>query len=67
MELLDIVVLTEDLETPKLKKGALGTIVEEIDLDIFLVEFADTKGIPYAMPILKAEQLMKVYYEPVAV
>lgn len=66
LELLDVVVLTEALPALKLRKGELGTIVECLDKDVFLVEFADSKGITYSMPVLSASALMKVYYEPVA-
>lgn len=65
MELLDVVVLTQDIESKKLKKGSLGTIIEQLSKDIFMVEFVDTKGITYATSILSSAQLMKVYYEPV--
>jgi Domain of unknown function (DUF4926) len=65
MELLDVVVLTQDIESKKLKKGSLGTIIEELSEGIFMVEFVDTKGITYATPILSSEQLLKVYYEPI--
>jgi hypothetical protein len=64
-EILDVVVLTQALPLLNLRKGELGTIVEVLDKDVFLVEFADTKGVTYAMPSLKANALMKVYYEPV--
>jgi Domain of unknown function (DUF4926) len=64
-EILDVVVLTEAIASHKLRKGELGTIVELLDDDTFLVEFADTKGITYAMIPLKSSSLMKVYYEPV--
>ena len=66
LELLDVVVLTEALPALKLRKGELGTIVECLDKDVFLVEFADSKGITYSMPVLNASVLMKLYYEPVA-
>ena len=66
LELLDVVVLTEALPALKLRKGELGTIVECLEKDVFLVEFADFKGITYSMPSLSASVLMKVYCEPVA-
>lgn len=65
MELFDIVVLTQDIESKKLKKGSLGTIIEQLSADIFMVEFVDTKGVTYSTSILSSAQLMKVYYEPV--
>jgi len=63
IELLDVVVLTKPMPDLGLRKGALGTVVEVLDKDIFLVEFADTNGITYAMPALAAAELMKVYYQ----
>jgi Domain of unknown function (DUF4926) len=67
LSLLDVVVLLENLPIPNLKRGALGAIVEDFENDTFLVEFADTKGVTYAMPLLKSNQLMKVHYEAVEV
>lgn len=64
LNLLDVVVLTEDVPEEKLRRGALGTVVEEFGGDSFLVEFADPQGVTYAMPILTAHQLLKVHYEP---
>jgi hypothetical protein len=66
LELLDVVVLTEALPSLNLRKGELGTIAEELDKGVFLVEFADTKGVTYAMPVLNSSILMKVYYQPIA-
>lgn len=65
-EILDVVILMEALPNLNLRKGELGTIVEILDKDVFLVEFADTKGVTYAMTTLDSSILMKVYYEPVA-
>jgi len=64
LELFDMVVLTEPVSSHNLRKGELGTIVEILDEEVFLVEFADTKGVTYAMIPLKSSSLMKVYYEP---
>ena len=66
LKILDVVVLTEAIPLLNLRKGELGTIVEVLDKDVFLVEFADAKGVTYAMLSLKADALMKVYYEPMA-
>jgi Domain of unknown function (DUF4926) len=64
LELFDVVVLTEAISSHNLRKGELGTIVEILDEEVFLVEFADTKGVTYAIVPLKSSSLMKVYYEP---
>ena len=64
LELLDVVVLNKAIPTSKLRKGEIGTIVEELDSSVFLVEFADTKGVTYAMTAINASDLIKVYYAP---
>ncbi len=64
IELLDVVVLTEPIPKLGLRKGELGTVVELLGENVFLVEFADTNGVTYAMPTLSATELLKVYYEP---
>ncbi len=63
--LLDVVVLLADLPDEKLRKGSLGTVVELFDGGSFLVEFADLNGVTYALPVLSATQLMKIYQEPI--
>lgn len=64
LNLLDVVVLTEDVPSEKLRRGAIGTVVEEFGGDSFLVEFADGRGVTYAMPLLTIHQLLKVHNEP---
>ena len=65
ISLLDIVVASTDLPAEKLRKGSLGTVVETFDNASYLVEFANSDGVTYAMPVLTANQLIKVYQEPV--
>ncbi len=64
--LLDVVVLTQNLPEHHLPQGAIGTIVETLKGDVFLVEFADKHGVSYAMVDLPANLLMKVVREPLA-
>jgi Domain of unknown function (DUF4926) len=64
-DLLDLVVLTEPTPVHRLRKGALGTIVEILDSETFLVEFSDANGLSYAVTALKSSVLMKVYNEPI--
>ena len=66
LKLLDVVVLKKSLPLQKLVQGAIGTVVEILDADknIYLIEFADTKGIAYSILDLNASQLMKVVHEP---
>lgn len=67
LKLLDVIVLLTDLPDEKLRKGSLGAIVEVFDDQTYLVEFADLNGVTYALPILSAAQLIKVYQEPIEV
>jgi hypothetical protein len=62
--LLDVVALIEDVPQEKLYRGQVGTVVEVLAPDVFLVEFSDQKGRTYAMLELRAEQLMTLRYEP---
>ncbi|MHB8627869.1 MAG: DUF4926 domain-containing protein [Aggregatilineales bacterium] len=64
MKLYDMVALLEDLPAEGLKRGQVGTIVEIWQPDIYEVEFADTRGITYAMVALRSEQLITLYWHP---
>lgn len=64
MNLHDIVALIEDVPEHNLKRGQVGTIVDEWTPGVFEVEFADTNGIAYAMVALRADQLMTLHWEP---
>ena len=64
--LFDVVVLTQNLPDYHLPQGAIGTIIEILKKDVFLVEFADKHGVAYAMAELPANLLMKVVREPMA-
>lgn len=64
MNLYDVVALLEDLPEHALKRGQVGTLVEEWEPGVFEVEFADTSGITYAMVALRENQLMTLYWHP---
>lgn len=66
MKVLDVVALSEDLPEKGLKRGQVGTIVESWDEGVFEVEFANPQGLAYAMLALKEEQLLPLYWQPVA-
>jgi hypothetical protein len=65
IKLLDVVALTEDLADRKLRRGQVGTVVENLAPGVFEVEFTDNDGRAFASPALKATQLMILYYQPV--
>ncbi len=64
IQLLDVVALTEDLSERDLRKGQVGTIVEELAPNVFEVEFSDNQGHAYAMLALRSDQLLVLHYEP---
>ena len=67
IKLLDVVALTEDLADRKLRRGQVGTVVENLAPGVFEVEFTDNDGRTFASLALKATQLMVLYYQPVEV
>lgn len=60
--LLDVVALIEDLPFHHLKRGQVGTIVEELAPDVFEVEFSDSEGRTYAQLAVKAPQLLLLQF-----
>ncbi len=65
IKLLDVVALTEDLPERKLRRGQVGTVVENLAPGVFEVEFTDNDGRAFASLALKSTQLMILYYQPV--
>jgi hypothetical protein len=65
IEMHSVVALLEDLPEQGLVRGQVGTVVETWALGDYEVEFCDDNGKTYAMVALKAEQLMRLYHEPV--
>ncbi|NJR67150.1 MAG: DUF4926 domain-containing protein [Leptolyngbyaceae cyanobacterium CRU_2_3] len=66
MKLLDVVALLTDCPEQGLVRGQVGTIVEVYEPGVFEVEFSDTQGRMYALEVLRAEQLMVLYHQPIA-
>lgn len=65
IKLLDVVALTEDLPERGLSRGQVGTVVEKLDGNAFLVEFNDDNGHTYAMLPLLTAQLIVLHYKPI--
>jgi Domain of unknown function (DUF4926) len=63
IHLLDVVALAESLPEHGLSRGQVGTVVEELAADAFLIEFSDDQGRTYAMLPLKAYQLIVLHFE----
>jgi hypothetical protein len=62
IKLLDVVALTEDLPAEGLRRGEVGTVVENWADGVFEVEFSDDSGKAYAFAAITAKQLMKLYF-----
>ncbi|HOQ48102.1 MAG TPA: DUF4926 domain-containing protein [Bryobacteraceae bacterium] len=60
-----VVALLEDLPEQGLVRGQVGTVVETWAPGVYEVEFCDDNGKTYAMVAVKAEQLMRLYHNPV--
>ena len=66
MKLLDVVALTENIPEKHLKRGQVGTIVEELDAGVYEVEFSDLDGKPYAMCAVAAKNLIPLIHQAIA-
>jgi len=62
IELLDVVALTEDLDSEGLRRGEVGTVVEQWKDGVFEVEFSDNTGKAYAFAALRPEQMIKLHF-----
>ena len=63
--LLDVVALREDVAEERLVRGQVGTVVEDLGQEAYLIEFSDREGRTYAMVELSGTQLMVLRYDPV--
>jgi hypothetical protein len=62
IEILDVVALVEDLDSEGLRRGEVGTVVEQWKDGVFEVEFSDNSGKPYAFAALRPDQMMKLHF-----
>jgi hypothetical protein len=64
--LLDVVALLSERSKEGLTRGQVGTIVEELDAETFLVEFSDEEGRAYAALPIGRTDLLVLHYVPEA-
>ncbi len=64
IQLLDVVALTEDRPHDGLRRGQVGTVVEQLGEGVFEVEFSDEQGRTYAQLPLNERQLLPLLYHP---
>ena len=63
---LDVVALLRDLPEAGLKRGQVGTVVDDSGGGLVVVEFADPDGVAYATPSVARKDLLVLSYEPAA-
>lgn len=64
MKLLDVVATLQDFPKQQVVIGQVGTVVEELDGEHVLVEFADLNGVAYAIAPMPVAQLMVLKHAP---
>lgn len=64
MKLLDVVATLQDFPDRNIAKGQVGTIVEELDSNNVLVEFANVEGVAYAITPIPMAILMELKHTP---
>ncbi|WP_018618085.1 DUF4926 domain-containing protein [Spirosoma luteum] len=61
LKLHDVVALTKPIPEHNLRRGDIGVVIDIGPDKQYLLEFSDRNGVPYAMPTVNTEGLMKVY------
>jgi hypothetical protein len=62
--ILDVVALLTDVPAQRLARGQVGTVVEQLDAETFLVEFSDEEGRAYAITPCPRSELLVLHYVP---
>lgn len=62
IKLFDVVALMENLPAEGLRRGEVGTVVEQWKDGVFEVEFSDDSGKAYAFAALRPDQVMKLHF-----
>ena len=63
LRLLQTVALLRDWPEARLRKGHVGTVVEALGDDTYLVEFSDNEGQTFALEALPSEALLPLRYD----
>ena len=63
---LDLVALLADVPAEGLARGQVGTVVEQLDDKVLLVEFSDDQGRAYAVAPCPRSALLVLHYVPIA-
>lgn len=63
-KLYDVVALLRDLPGKNVGTGQVGTIVEQLDDNVFEVEFCNNEGETLALETLTSNDLFLLHFEP---
>jgi len=64
LKILDVVALLNNLPDKRLSKGQVGTIVEQLDENVFEVEFIDNKtGETITLETIDSKDLILLHFE----
>lgn len=63
VKLYDVVALLKDIPNKKLLKGQVGTAVEQLDENVFEVEFINSKGETVALEPIHSNDLFLLHFE----
>ena len=63
IKVLDVVAVLNDLPDRNLLKGQVGTIVEQLDENVFEVEFVNSKGETIVMEEIHEDNLFLLHFE----
>ena len=64
MKTLDVVALVKDCPEEGLRRGQVGTVVDAPSAGVYLVEFADIGGEPYAFLMAPETDLLVLHHRP---
>ena len=64
LELLSVVALLNDSVDQSVRRGQVGTVVEQLAPGVYEVEFSDDEGRMYASLPLRSDQLLQLHHEP---
>jgi len=64
MKPLDVVATKNAFPGQGINEGQVGTIVEELDNEFVLVEFADLSGVAYAIAPIPLDGLIELKHAP---
>jgi hypothetical protein len=67
LKVLDVVAVIKDIPEKKLVKGQVGTIVDQLDENVFEVEFCNKSGETISTQTLRDSDLFLLHFELEAV